>query len=235
MAFVTKTWKDRISEYPTRRILTKTDGSTEFVTVARSEGSISQDGDAFSAENMNDLEKRIDNAITELKNSVADGKASVASAITEKGVPTAQDATFSELAENIAMISSGGTAELTGIPINVSHGYGSTTATSSFEVSDGGTYLIIATVAELNPSDSYDGIDLVKFTSNGASVGTLLNENRINAPGINQGSELRKGYYYIAQGNQKIEISIKAHTFSNPNQASYGMAAYAEILAFKID
>lgn len=63
MAFVTKVWKDRISEYPTRRILTMTDGSTEFVTVARSEGSISQEGDAFSAENMNDLEQRIEAAM----------------------------------------------------------------------------------------------------------------------------------------------------------------------------
>lgn len=59
MAFVKKTWKDRISEYPTRRILEKTDGSSETVDVARSEGEVSQEGDAFSAENMNDLEERI--------------------------------------------------------------------------------------------------------------------------------------------------------------------------------
>lgn len=59
MAFTKKTWKDRISEYPTRRQLTKTDGSTDTVTVARDEGTISQEGDAFSAENMNDLEERI--------------------------------------------------------------------------------------------------------------------------------------------------------------------------------
>lgn len=59
MAFTKKTWKDRISEYPTRRQLTKTDGSTDTVTVARDEGTISQEGDAFSAANMNDLEGRI--------------------------------------------------------------------------------------------------------------------------------------------------------------------------------
>lgn len=60
MAFVRKTWKDRISEYPTRRTLTKTDGSTEIVQVSRAEGTVSQEGDAFSSENMNDLEQRID-------------------------------------------------------------------------------------------------------------------------------------------------------------------------------
>lgn len=62
MAFVRKTWEDRITEYPTRRTLTKTDGSTEIVHVSRAEGTVSQEGDAFSAENMNALEQRIDDA-----------------------------------------------------------------------------------------------------------------------------------------------------------------------------
>lgn len=59
MAFIKKTWKDRVSEFINRRTLIKEDGTTELVTVERSEGTISQEGDAFSAENMNDLEKRI--------------------------------------------------------------------------------------------------------------------------------------------------------------------------------
>ncbi|MCM1190779.1 MAG: hypothetical protein NC541_16005, partial [bacterium] len=67
MAFKKKTWENRISEYPTRRTLAKEDGSTEVVTVAREEGKISKEGDAFSAENMNDLETRIEEAIDELK------------------------------------------------------------------------------------------------------------------------------------------------------------------------
>ena len=63
MGFITKLWKDRQSEFPNRRTLTKEDQSTELVTVTRSEGVISEEGDAFSAENMNDLETRIKNAI----------------------------------------------------------------------------------------------------------------------------------------------------------------------------
>ena len=47
--FTKKTWKNRMSEYPTRRRLTKENGTTELVTVARSEGTVSQEGDAFSA------------------------------------------------------------------------------------------------------------------------------------------------------------------------------------------
>lgn len=66
MGFVKKIWKDRISEFPTRRSLTKTDGTSELVTVARSEGMISEEGDAFSAENMNDFENRVANGFSEL-------------------------------------------------------------------------------------------------------------------------------------------------------------------------
>lgn len=66
MGFVKKTWKDRITEYPTRRTLTKADGSSELVTVARAEGSVSQEGDAFSAANMNDLEKRIEDGFKDV-------------------------------------------------------------------------------------------------------------------------------------------------------------------------
>lgn len=64
MAFAKKTWKDRIAEFPTRRRLTKEDNTSELVTVAREEGTLSQEGDAFSAENMNDLESRIDEEFT---------------------------------------------------------------------------------------------------------------------------------------------------------------------------
>ena len=70
MAFVKKTWKDRIAEFPTRRRLTKEDNTSELVTVAREEGTLSQEGDAFSAENMNDLENRIDAEFTEVNGKI---------------------------------------------------------------------------------------------------------------------------------------------------------------------
>lgn len=62
MAFVKKTWKDRISEYPNRRTIN--DGYvTKSVTVGRDEGTVTEAGDAFNASNMNDLEARIEAAI----------------------------------------------------------------------------------------------------------------------------------------------------------------------------
>lgn len=71
MTFVKKTWTDRIAEYITRRKLTNVStGATEIVTVERSEGEISQEGDAFSATNMNDLEQRIADEFSELNSSI---------------------------------------------------------------------------------------------------------------------------------------------------------------------
>lgn len=62
MAFVKKTWKDRISQYPNRRTIN--DGyTTKVVTVGRDEGTVTQAGDVFNAANMNDLENRIQAAI----------------------------------------------------------------------------------------------------------------------------------------------------------------------------
>lgn len=70
MGFTKKTWKNRIAEYINRRLLTNEDGSTDLVTVARDEGTISQEGDAFNAANMNDLEDRIEAGFTEVNQSL---------------------------------------------------------------------------------------------------------------------------------------------------------------------
>lgn len=60
MAFVTKTWKDRLVEYAGRRKLKNVSTGEEILMdVSRSEGTVSQAGDAFSAANMNNLEQRI--------------------------------------------------------------------------------------------------------------------------------------------------------------------------------
>lgn len=71
MAFNKKTWKDRVAEFINRRLLTKEDGNTELVTVARSEGTISVEGDAFNAETMNDLEDRVEAAFNELNTNLS--------------------------------------------------------------------------------------------------------------------------------------------------------------------
>ena len=72
MSFVQKTWVDRISEYPNRRTIN--DGViTKQVTVARDEGAITEAGDSFSASNMNDLEQRISDAISQTASALTPG------------------------------------------------------------------------------------------------------------------------------------------------------------------
>lgn len=56
-------------------------------------------------------------AIDGLKSSVSDGKKRIASAVTDKGVPTAQDASFVQMAENIRQITTGSdTSDATATP-----------------------------------------------------------------------------------------------------------------------
>lgn len=72
MAFVKKTWKDRIVQYANRRLLTKSGGEVEQVTVTRDEGTISEAGDQFNASNMNDLENRLKNAFDDVDTALSD-------------------------------------------------------------------------------------------------------------------------------------------------------------------
>jgi hypothetical protein len=58
MSFIKREWKKRIVEFPSRRLLLQTDKENAF-DVKRDEGNIVQNGDSFSANNMNDLENRI--------------------------------------------------------------------------------------------------------------------------------------------------------------------------------
>lgn len=67
MAFTKKTWMDRNVEHPSRRKLTPVSGEENVYDVTRSEGGVITPGDAFNAENMNDLEVRISEAYADLK------------------------------------------------------------------------------------------------------------------------------------------------------------------------
>ena len=65
MQFNRFTWLDRIGQHLNRRILTKQDGSTETVDVARGDDSVTVEGTPFAAETMNGLESRIEAAFEE--------------------------------------------------------------------------------------------------------------------------------------------------------------------------
>lgn len=73
MAWNKKTWQDRVSEYPNRRRLDDT-GVPNTYDIARDEGNVMVEGDAFNAETMNDFETRIDDGFNDIRNRTINGK-----------------------------------------------------------------------------------------------------------------------------------------------------------------
>ena len=65
MAFSKKTWVDRQSEYPNRRILTATGNDGEY-DVSRSEGLVIEEGDKLDAAALNDFENRVNEAFADV-------------------------------------------------------------------------------------------------------------------------------------------------------------------------
>lgn len=57
--YVSKVWKDLQAEYPTRYTLLKSDQSQEVVTIQNNFGNITESGDVFDKQTMEDLESRI--------------------------------------------------------------------------------------------------------------------------------------------------------------------------------
>lgn len=66
--YISYSWKDRISEYPTRRKLTSTADPTDVkqVYVQRDEGDIDEEGTPYTAQIMNAFESRINAAFAAL-------------------------------------------------------------------------------------------------------------------------------------------------------------------------
>ena len=58
MAFQKKEWKNRLSEFPNRRRLEPT-GIENTYDVVRAEGNVTETGDPFAEDSMNDMEERI--------------------------------------------------------------------------------------------------------------------------------------------------------------------------------
>ena len=69
--FIAKEWKARLVEFAGRRLLRNVaNGETVTYDVSRSEGQVSQEGDAFNTKNMNDLEQRVANGFADAKTAV---------------------------------------------------------------------------------------------------------------------------------------------------------------------
>lgn len=78
MSIFTKgNWENRNVQYPKRRRLTEVEGQPNIYDVDREEGTIISEGSAFSAENMNGLENRIESAFDSIETKINTARAGV--------------------------------------------------------------------------------------------------------------------------------------------------------------
>lgn len=90
--FTPKEWKARLVEFAGRRLLRNVaNGESTTYDVSRSEGQVSQEGDAFNTKNMNDLEQRISNGFAKAKTNI-DSLNRDLSAMNDNGAITGMDA-----------------------------------------------------------------------------------------------------------------------------------------------
>ena len=89
MAYSKKNWTDRQAEYPGRRKLTAT-GTPDVYDVQREEGLVVEEGDVLGAQNLNDLENRIEAGFENHTHTAGD--------ITGGVLPVAQGGTGSDTA-----------------------------------------------------------------------------------------------------------------------------------------
>lgn len=189
MAFVKKEWKDRLVEFAGRRLLTRVSGSAEnqiVVDVNRSEGVVSQEGDAFSASNMNDLEQRIGDEFETLNNdlqqcfqSASEGKKLLAATLTGLGINTAANATFAQINNNIKTLATSRYNAGYNYGYNVGYNAGAASAqavnitvTGRMGYSDsGGTYGVTSLVIYYNPQTR--SASLIYPASVGSNVGNI--------------------------------------------------------------
>ena len=107
----------KVSEYVFDAQYTKTGGGSGQTITVDDQLSISSKNpveNCVITAKLNDL----DGEMQEVFQSVSNGKALIASAVTDKGVPTASDAAFSTMADNISKISGGASGEAVSALVN---------------------------------------------------------------------------------------------------------------------
>lgn len=134
--FEKREWFNRQSQFPSRRRLTEVPGIENVYEIDRAEGDIAETGNAFDADNMNDLEdrthsafsnlddtdisitdpsnvftaNRLDGALTELFTYADNGKKAIATAI---GANASSSDTFAVLGSKIVTLKNTSNSEIT--------------------------------------------------------------------------------------------------------------------------
>lgn len=204
MGFVTKTWKDRLVEFSGRRKLKNVSTNEEIIyDVSRSEGTIMQVGDQFSAENMNNLEQRIKTEFDSVNSSlddckiISEGEGENTKYYLQKGADTASKKLLGDIQLN--------NAELIGSYCD----YKASTMTRNFKIAK--PYkLVICLVASKNPHDNMQTYSSITVNSNSQIIG----KSGINNGGQNQGASYaiiinpNIGDTIIAKGTSTMGVCV---------------------------
>ena len=94
MAYVSKTWEDIICSNPSGYKIRHADNTEEAVTMINNFGNITQAGDVFDAQTMNDLEGRIGQGIATVPKAVYIGTCETAAGTASKAVTVSADQNF---------------------------------------------------------------------------------------------------------------------------------------------
>ena len=129
--------------------------------------------------------KQLKTEIESLKSSVSNGKALVASAITDKGVTTAADATFQQMADNIRKIPSGRIYGTIRYPINGDN-----------------------TMFDKYPIDSYTTISGIYSVASAYFINTIYLDTAIVGLSYNQDDYYRIKYLFISKNGDIKNITI---------------------------
>lgn len=167
MAFVKRTWKNRNSQYPSRRTLTRVDTQVSAVyDVTREEGTVTQEGDDFSAENMNDLESRIKNECDSLQSECNDLAAAIAG-VSGGGVLYGTCPTSASTTAKIVTTTDGSFTLTTGKSVFVKFTYANTASSPTLTI-DGKTATAIRGYGTTKPDYWWKAGDVVEFVYDGS-------------------------------------------------------------------
>ena len=134
----------------------------------------------------------VQGAVTELFTSVSDGKSAIAAAITDKGVTTAADATFQQMANNILDIHTGGGTPVS--PSDVSFYDYDGTLLYSYTIADANL------LAELPQPPTHDGLTFRGWNYSLESVQTTTRRMDVGAT------------YITSDGKTRLYISVPANS-----------------------
>lgn len=154
-----------------------------------------------------------DKAIEDLKKSVAEGKSAVASAITQKGVSTSADASFSDMANNIGKI----ITELTSNSILYINSFTGGSGNFSYTFSRNTKAIVIASGGRTRSfNKSYTGGDMTQIGGNS---------------GGGNGNHATYGYLLNGIAGQTVNVNFSLYETSSSGTDYPGHAMMAVIAA----